>query len=160
MEEFAHRDGRRPGHADDERTEKRARGPAGRRESPTAMTGERSTADDGLSLDVVHDLLSNRRRRRMLYCLYRYANPMQLPDVADQVTEWEQGSSADELLDERLHTYTDLYHTHVPKCADVGVVAYDQHQDTVELDRNAAQLRPYLERAAERDFAADDAAPL
>jgi hypothetical protein len=104
------------------------------------------------SLDTVHRLLASRRRRYTLYCLYLYANPIRLPDVADQVTEWERGRPAEELLDERLHTYNDLYHTHVPRLADADVVAYGQAEDVVELSRNAPRIRPYLERAAETDL--------
>lgn len=106
-------------------------------------------------LDVVHDLLAVRRRRYVLYCLYLYANPMRLPDVADQVIEWEHGVQGDELLDERLRAYNDLYHTHVPKLANFDVVRYSQSEDMLELDRNAATLRPYLERAAEADLSAE-----
>jgi len=117
------------------------------------LAGEdRSTPDGGLSAGLVHDLLVARRRRYLLYSLHRYANPVGLPDVADQVTEWEHGVPAAERLDERLRTYNDLYHTHVPALADADVVAYDQSEDAVELARNAAQLRPYLERTVETDL--------
>lgn len=120
------------------------------------MNGERPDADDRLSPDVIHDLLTARRRRYTLYCLSLYANPMWLPDVAEQVAEWEHDAPGDDLLDERLRTYNDLYHTHVPKLADADVVAYSQSEDMVELARNAAQLRPHLERAAEADLDAND----
>lgn len=123
------------------------------------LAGEdRSPPAGGLSVGVVHDLLVARRRRYLLYCLHRYTNPVGLPHVADQVTEWEHGVPAEEVLDERLRTYNDLYHTHVPALANADVVAYDQSDDAVELARNAAQLRPYLERTAETDL--DHASPL
>jgi hypothetical protein len=112
-------------------------------------------ADRRLPLDVIHDLLAARRRRYVLYCLYLYANPMRLPDVAEQVIEWEHGRPSDELLDERLRAYNDLYHTHVPKLVEFDVVGYSQSEDMLELDRNVARLRPYLESAAEVDLPAD-----
>lgn len=109
-----------------------------------------------LPLETVHDLLAARRRRYTLYCLYMYATPMGLPDVAEQVTMWEHGVSSGELLDERLRTYNDLYHSHVPKLADADVIVYSQEEDVLDLARNAAQLRPYLERAADRDLEGTD----
>lgn len=114
--------------------------------------GHTHMGETPLPLETVHDLLTARRRRYTLYCLYLYATPMGLPDVAEQVTMWEHGVPNGELLDERLRTYNDLYHTHVPKLADADVVAYSQDEDVLELARNAAQLRPYLERAADRDL--------
>lgn len=118
--------------------------------------GDRQTTADRLSIETIHDLLAQRRRRYVLYCLYLFANPMQLPDVADQVTEWEHGNPDGELLDERLRTYTNLYHSHVPQLAAADVVAYSQTEDMIELAHNAAHLRPYLEREAEADLHATD----
>lgn len=66
----------------------------------------------------------------------------------------------EKLLNERLRTYNELYHSHVPKLVDADVVAYSQSEDMVELARNAAQLRPYLERAAEADLDEYDRSPL
>lgn len=109
-------------------------------------------SEEDLSHDRVHDLLASRRRRYVLYCLYLYANPMRLPDVAGQVCEWEHGRPGDELLDERLHIYTSLYHNHIPELADLDVIAYSQSEDMVELDENAAQLRSYLERTVGTDL--------
>ncbi|WP_424005258.1 DUF7344 domain-containing protein (plasmid) [Haloarcula salina] len=116
--------------------------------------------DSELSLDTIHELIASRRRRYTLYCLYLYANPMRLADVAGRATEWEHGTPASEFLDERLAMYTSLVHIHVPKLAAADVIAYDRSDEMLELDRNAAQLRPYLERAAEIDLDETDISPL
>lgn len=125
-----------------------------------AVNRERLVTDESLSHDRIYSLLAVRRRRYVLYCLYLYANPIGLPDVARQVTEWEYGVPEDELFDERLEIYTSLYHCHVPKLDDADVVAYSRTEDVVELAGNATQLRPYLERAAEKDLDATDSSPL
>lgn len=104
------------------------------------------------SRDRVHSLLATCRRRYFLYCLYLYANPMPLLDVAGQIAEWEHGEPEDELLDERMDVYISLYHNHVPKLVDADVVAYDRSEDVVERDRNADKLRPYLERVVATDL--------
>lgn len=106
--------------------------------------------DAELTLDTVHQLLSARRRRYALYCLYLYENPVRLADVADRVTEWEQDGTS--VPEDRLRMYTNLYHVHVPKLDDAGVVAYQQDEDVVELAANAARLRPHLEQTAETDL--------
>lgn len=117
-------------------------------------SGRPATADH-LSPDALHDLLAARRRRYTLYCLYLFANPMRLPDVADRVTEWEDGRPGGTLPDRRLGAYMDLYHSHVPKLVDCDVMRYDQEGDVLELGHNAPQLRPYLEWAAEVDLNGD-----
>lgn len=107
--------------------------------------------DRGLPLDSIHQLLSARRRRYALYCLYLNENPVRLSEVADQVTDWEQhGPSSPE---DRTRTYVNLYHNQVPRLDDAGVVDYHRDDQTVELGANAPQLRPYLEQAAESDLA-------
>jgi hypothetical protein len=65
---------------------------------------------------------------------------------------WER--TAPQLPEDSLQTYNDLYHCHVPKLADAGVVSYCQSEDVVSLGKNAAQLRPYMEQAAETDLTA------
>lgn len=104
-----------------------------------------------VSRETAKELLGSRLRRYSLYCLYLYANPVGLPDVADQVTEWVTGTPGEENLDERLRLYMELYHTHVPALADAGVVEYSQEEDLVELGENAPQLRPYLEQTIALD---------
>jgi hypothetical protein len=111
-----------------------------------------STTNDRLSLDTILNLLAARRRRYVLYSLYLYANPMRLPDVAEQVTEWEHDAPGDELLEERLRAYNHLYHADIPKLANADVVAYSQAEDMVELGCNAVHLRPHLERTADDDL--------
>jgi hypothetical protein len=111
-------------------------------------------ADETLPLDQIHELLSARRRRYLLYCLYRYENPIRLPDIAEHIVEWEQQEN--DHLEERLQTYNALYHNHVPKLAKYDIVEYDQDEDMVEFGENATDLRPYLERAAETDLNAID----
>jgi hypothetical protein len=131
-----------------------------KRGSEPPETNHTPDLDGRLSADAVHDLLAARRRRYVLYCLYLYANPMRLPDIAEQVTQWEHGRPGDELLDERLRVYNNLYHRHVPKLVDFGVVGYSQTEDMLELGANAPQLRPHLERAAEVDLSPDGPSPL
>lgn len=107
-----------------------------------------------LSPDRIHQLLSVRRRRYVLYYLYKYANPVRLPDLAEYVTEKTQEESFQP--EDRLQTYMSLYHCDIPKLAESAVVSYSQEEDMVELAAHAAQLRPYLEQTAETDLSITD----
>jgi len=107
-----------------------------------------------LSPDQIHQLLSVRRRRYVLYYLYKYANPIRLPDLAEYVTEKTQEEPPHS--DDHSQIYLSLYHCDIPKLAEDAVVSYFQEEDMVELGANAAQLRPYLEQTAESDLSIPD----
>lgn len=109
-----------------------------------------------LSDEVVDGLLANQRRRYLLYCLFRYTNPVTLNRVAECVTVWELHVPAEDLPKERLQVYMSLYHTHLPICKAVGVVTHAQAGNMVELTPTATQLKPYLKRAVEDDLAPTD----
>lgn len=113
-----------------------------------ATKNRKYTPDAPLSTETIFGLLAARQRRYALYCLYLNVSPMHLPDMAEQVAAWEHNALDKDILDERLHTYNNLYRTHVPKLAETNVIAYSESDKMIELDYNAAQLRPYLELAA------------
>lgn len=92
------------------------------------------------------DLLSHPYRRYLLYYLYLYANPVQLPDIAHQITIWETKEPAKDHLQDRLRIYTSLYHDHLPKLTEVDVVEYNQEEDMVELGPAAEEYMPAVER--------------
>lgn len=97
-------------------------------------------------------LLDNRRRRYVLYCLFRYVTPMSLPTVADRVTELEYGAPAETLLDERLRVYMSLYHEHIPLLAEAGFVDYHQEDDSVDLAENALAIKSRVAYEASHEF--------
>lgn len=100
----------------------------------------------------VESLLDDRRRRYLLYCLHLYANPLCLPDIAHQVTVWEQSDSPGVCLKERLRTYMSLYHDHLPQLADADLIRYEQGEDMVELGPAADRIRPPLESRLRTDI--------
>lgn len=103
-----------------------------------------------LSVDSVFDALANRRRRYVLHCLQKYDNPMALADVADEIAVWENETNISEISGEEVkRVYISLYHAHVPKLADAGIVEYNQDRDMVALSENADQVEPFLKSIAE-----------
>lgn len=86
-----------------------------------------------LSLDDAPvDVLTDRRRRRVLACLRERDAPMALADLArDVAARASNASPADVSVDRARRVRIDLYHVHLPKLADAGLVAFDADERTV-----------------------------
>lgn len=101
---------------------------------------------DDLPVDpsALFDALGAFRRRCALAALLTHGD-LSLADLADEVTvaERERPLSA---VDAQtvLEVYLSLYHTHVPKLSDAGLVAYDQETDFVALTEDGRELEPAL----------------
>lgn len=106
-----------------------------RNPGPTAGSRGEDIATEG-----IEHVLANSRRRYALYCLFLYANPMRLPDVADQVTVWEHADLPETYERERLRIYNSLYHDHLPVLRASGIVTYHQSDDMVELGPAASRI--------------------
>ncbi|WP_136718488.1 DUF7344 domain-containing protein [Halorientalis salina] len=92
------------------------------------------------SLDTLYDLLANQRRRYAISCLQDHGS-IALPDLADEVVCYENDAPITEIPEkEVLRVYSTLWHAHIPKLAEAGVVEYDQEQDIVTLGGNADQV--------------------
>jgi hypothetical protein len=88
----------------------------------------------------------HRYRRRLLYCLLLYTNPMGLGDVAHQLAVWESRDGADgqAFVRARLRVDDALREKHLPPLREAGLVAYDPAADTVELGPAAGRIEPAL----------------
>lgn len=81
---------------------------------------------------VVFDLLRADRRRTALAVLEEHRESLRLPDLADEVAVRERGVRLPEVPAEAVkRVYGSLYHRHVPKLSDAGVVDYHQERDVV-----------------------------
>lgn len=99
-----------------------------------------------LSEDRVFEALSRQRRRFALHCLQKYEDPMALADMADEIAVWENDTDIVDISAEEVkRVYISLYHTHIPKLADAGIVEYSQEQDMVALSENAEQLSSHVD---------------
>ena len=96
------------------------------------------------SLDILFDTLANRRRRHVIHCLKEHGTPLALADVADEVATMESDSPITETSPEEVkRIYVSLYHTHVPKREDAGVVRYSQERYLVALVDEHDRLDEY-----------------
>lgn len=99
-----------------------------------------------LSPTTLFELLADERRRYALHYLSRKVGAVDLSELAEQIALWE-GEPTRDRYDRVL---TGLYHHHLPKLTDVGVVRYDDECETVEL-REGDQLAPYLKLSVADD---------
>ncbi len=98
------------------------------------------------SLDVVFDVLADKRRRFALYYLHESADETAtIEEVAEYVASLEEPSCEPDV--HRTRIVTSLQHAHLPKLEEAGVVEYDQRSETIRYWR-----QPSLEELLEHAF--------
>ena len=115
---------------------------------PDEIASSVSDSDDeeGLSKDVIFELLKNRRRREVLAYLLEAEETVTLGELAEQIAAWENDTEVNALSsDQRKRVYVALYQTHLPKMDDAGIVEYDQDRGLISLSDNADLLMMYLD---------------
>ena len=117
--------------------EKNGRGPD--------RSGIRPSPSRSQRLDVLFDVLTNQRRRHVLYYLQQQGGVADTGALATQLAAWETGCAVDDVDDERRErTFADLYHTHLPKLEGAGVIDYDERTGTIRLWEHADLLQNVL----------------
>ena len=119
------------------------------RESATLVT------ESAPSLDLVFDLLSNRRRRYALYFLFdQHDGVATIDDVAEHVVtlEHQLGHAKDGSLSEREDgVRIELQHVHLPKLEDAGILELDRRTETVRYWTQPT-LEEWLEHAKHKEL--------
>lgn len=91
--------------------------------------------------DVLFDALAHHRRRFVLAFLEENPTPVALADLADELATIEHDAPLAEIADEDVTAIrASLYHLHVPKLADVGLVEYDPDSEQVAWAENADEI--------------------
>lgn len=87
------------------------------------------------SVDEAFRLLADRRRRLLIDVVRTHGEELALPDAAEEVAERESGRSVVELSPEYVkEVYVSLYHDHLPRLVEVGLLEYEQQRDLVAPD--------------------------
>jgi hypothetical protein len=103
------------------------------------------TEIDGLSDDEIFYILSNQRRRYVLYYLKQQGSPVELMEVVDQMAAWEEGVSVDAVPEQaQKRAYVALYQTHIPKLEEAGLVEYDSDSGMLSLSATNTDLDRYI----------------
>lgn len=112
-------------------------------ESPS--TGKMSPIREILDLDHVYEALGHPRRRYLCYSLLEDTR-WSLPDLATKIAAWENDIPDHAVTEnQRERMYVSLYHAHVPKLVDEGVIVFDDVNETVTPAENADQVLAALE---------------
>lgn len=101
--------------------------------------------ESAIDQDTLFEALAHERRRYLLYTLMEDES-WSLLELARKLAAWEEDVSeadADETVVER--TYASLYHAHVPKLADLGIIEFDRETETITKGENAEQVLHVLE---------------
>ncbi|WP_222918623.1 hypothetical protein [Natrinema sp. SYSU A 869] len=124
------------------------------------------TADVTPSLDLVFDLLSNSRRRYVLYYLNDQSDGVAtIEDLTESVITLEEvtvrGDADEESTasltaghdspDQQAEVQMELQHIHLPKLEDAGVLEQDRRSETVRY-WSQPSLEEWLEHAHHKEF--------
>lgn len=105
-------------------------------------------ADMERSLDGVFGALAHQHRRYALVVLADHETRLTLLDLANEIMAREHVRAIDDLSEEMVENiHLDLYHRHVPKLADVGLVEYDRETNFVYPVESTEPLLSHLPEA-------------
>lgn len=108
------------------------------------LSGVGSVSGEPLDEDTVFDILSNRRRRQIIYYLQEHGGEAPLREVANAVAGWEEGQALEDVTEKQSRrVYVSLYQSHVPRLTEVGLIEHDD-SGTVRLTDRVRLLDPYL----------------
>lgn len=108
-----------------------------------------SVEEPELPLDVVFEILKNRRRRLALCYLHEHPGPVDIDDLSVYIAAVENDKPEREITaKERKRVYVGLYQWHLQKMADVGVIETDRKLN-VELGPNAEEVYERMKVAEE-----------
>lgn len=98
-----------------------------------------------LELDHVFEALSHPRRRYLCYSLLEDTE-WTLDELARKIAAWENDIPEHEVTNhQQEEVYISLYHAHIPKLVDEGVLTFDDATETVTTAENAEQVLNALE---------------
>lgn len=99
-----------------------------------------------LSTSEIYEILYNPRRRAIVDYLLSADGTATRSDLAEYLAAEETDQPVAEVSSyDRKRLYIGLYQTHLPKLAELGVIAYDEDRGTMELRDTVRQLEPYLD---------------
>lgn len=100
---------------------------------------------ESLTPDDVFELLSNQRRRMVLYYLRQSSGSVEVKELAGQIATMENEIPKSELTSQqRKRVYVSLYQTHLPRMADMNTIEYDKDSGIVSLTDQTDEVDRYL----------------
>lgn len=116
------------------------------------MSSDATTSDE-MSPDLVFEILSNTRRRMVLYYLRQYGGSATVQELAEEIAALENDVDVSDLRrQQRKRVYVSLYQTHLPKLEETGIIRYDDDRGEVHLTDRAMEIDTYLTPATEAEY--------
>lgn len=108
----------------------------------TDPDGNPSSAPD---LNSVFTALSHPRRIYLIHALVNGTGGTMLPDLSTEIASQELDKPIEEVtVGERKRIHLSLYHSHLPKLADLDVIEYDDREDVVR-PKDVSQVKAVLD---------------
>lgn len=100
-----------------------------------------------LELDHVFGVLDHPRRRYLLYAMAT-DDQWTLRELATKLVAWEQDLDEEAVDEDQCdRMYVSLYHVHVPRLVEHGVVGFDEETETISRADHTEQVFAVLEGA-------------
>lgn len=98
-----------------------------------------------LEIEPVYEALGHARRRYLCYTLLEDTE-WSLTDLATKIAAWENNVPEHVVTDDQSEeVYVALYHAHVPKLVDEGVITFDEATETITTAEHTEQVLTALE---------------
>jgi hypothetical protein len=125
---------------------------AGEPDSDEEATSDASASPDTqlpppsiLEIEHVYEALGHARRRYLCYTLLEDTE-WSLSELATKIAAWENDVPEHAVTeDQREEAYVSLYHAHVPKLVEEGVITFDEATETITTAEHAEQVLAALE---------------
>ncbi|OTF01983.1 hypothetical protein [Halorubrum sp. SD683] len=129
-----------------------------RADDGTASDAEES-ASESLSLDIIFEILRNRRRQLVLEFIREQEGTVTIGELAEHIAAIENDTSVRQLnAQQRKRVYIGLYQCHLPKMDDVDVIEFNQSRGRISPGEHIEPLYEYLD-VANGDTDEDDEPP-
>ena len=116
------------------------------------MSSDADTSSE-ISTDIVFEILSNTRRRMVLYYLRESGGSATVQELAEQIAALENDVEVEDLQSQqRKRVYVSLYQTHIPKLESTGIIEYDDSRGIVYLTDRAMEIDTYLTPTTESTY--------
>lgn len=113
---------------------------------PSEKPAKSDRARERLTIDKLFELVSNQRRRYLLYYLWQNDGQGQIGSLAEQIAAWENDISVQRVTSkQRKCVYTALQQFHLTKLETYDVVSFDKRDGSVELGAAAEDVKHCLD---------------
>lgn len=107
---------------------------------------------NALDLDTILDVCGHKHRRIVLAALANQQQSLSIDDLTNAIIKHNHPLPRTEIDDETANRiYLCLYHVHVPKLAEAGVIHYDPERNVAELTVQARRESSHLSAILAQD---------